>query len=259
MATTSKNAAVKEAPIEERLKALYELQKVSSQIDKLRITRGELPLEVQDLEDEIAGLETRLNNFNEEIKRLNGNIVDHKNKIKESELQVKKYEEQQQTVRNNREFDAISKEIEYQELDKQLSEKRIREFQAEIKHKQEMLDDATARIEERRTDLENKKAELDTIIAETQQEEEALLKQQATISKKIDERALTAFHRIRSNAHNGLAVVTVERGACGGCFNRIPPQRQMDIRLHKKLIVCEYCGRILVDGGQSNEPKETEK
>ncbi len=246
---SSEQTTGKEMPIEQKLKALYDLQQVSTKIDKIRTMRGELPLEVEDLEDEIAGLETRVGNFNDEIKRLNAQVVEHKNKIKEAESQIKKYEEQQNSVRNNREFDAISKEIEYQDLDRQLSEKRIREFTAEIHRKQELLDDARARIEERDHDLENKKAELDTIVAETRQEEEALEKQAEEISKGIDERSLAAFNRIRKNAHNGLAVVTIQRGACGGCFNHIPPQRQLDIRLHKKLIICEYCGRILVDDG----------
>ena len=248
----SEQKTVKEMPIELKLKALYDLQLVSSKIDKIRTMRGELPLEVEDLEDEIAGLETRVENFNEEIKKLNALVVEHKNKIKEADAQIKKYQEQQQTVRNNREFDAISKEIEYQDLDKQVSEKRIKEFTAEIHHKQELLEEAKVRIEVRRGDLEGKKDELDTIVAEIQQEEESLEKQAAEISKNIDERSLNAFYRIRGNAHNGLAVVTVKRGACGGCFNHIPPQRQLDIRQHKKLIVCEYCGRILVgDGSES--------
>lgn len=245
----SEQKTVKEMPIEQKLKALYDLQQVSSKIDKIRTMRGELPLEVEDLEDEIAGLETRVNNFNDEIKRLNSLVVEHKNKIKDADSQIKKYEEQQQTVRNNREFDAISKEIEYQDLDKQLSEKRIKEFTAEIHHKQELLDAAKERIAERKGDLDGKKAELENIVAETKQEEEKLEAQAAEISKNIDERSLNAFYRIRGNAHNGLAVVTVKRGACGGCFNHIPPQRQLDIRQHKKLIVCEYCGRILVGDG----------
>ncbi len=246
---SEQKTTAKVMPIEQKLKALYDLQQVSTKIDESRAKRGELPLEVEDLEDEIAGLETRVSNFNEEIKKLNGLIADHKNKIKEAETQIKKYQEQQNSVRNNREFDAISKEIEYQDLDRQLSEKRIKEFTAEIRRKQEMLDDAKKRIEERKGDLNIKKGELDSIIAETQEEEEKLLKQAEEISKNIDERSLNAFNRIRANAHNGLAVVTVQRGACGGCFNHIPPQRQLDIKMHKRLIVCEYCGRILFNDG----------
>ena len=251
--------------IDQKLTALYELQQVHTKIDKIRTMRGELPLEVQDLEDEIAGLETRVGNLNDEVKKLNEMVVEHKNKIKDADAQIKKYQEQQNAVRNNREFDAISKEIEYQDLDRQLSEKRIKEYTAEIHKKQEVLDETRARIAERQGDLDNKRAELDTIVAETQQEENELLAKADKISKTIDERSLNAFHRVRSNAHNGLAVVAaVTRGRdekrddngyfCGGCFNRIPPQRVFDIRLRKKIIVCEYCGRILV-AGESNQPE----
>ncbi len=250
---------VKELPIEQKLKALYDLQKVSSEIDKIRIQRGELPLEVEDLEDELAGLQTRVNNYNDEIRKLNSLVVDLKNKIKEAEGQIKKYEGQQNSVRNNREFDAISKEIEFQDLDKQYNEKRIREYTAEIHHKQELLEDAKARIEDRQGDLDVKKAELDTIVAETRQKEEALEAQAEEISKKIDQRSLDAFHRIRGNAHNGLAVVSVDRDACGGCFNHIPPQRQLDIKMRKKIIICEYCGRILVDDFDRTDVEEPAK
>lgn len=249
MASSEQKSLAQELPIEQKLKALYELQQVSSKIDRIRTMRGELPLEVQDLEDEIAGLETRISNLNDEIKSVNGEIADFKNKIKDADTKIKTYQEQQNSVRNNREFDAISKEIEYQQLDQELCHKRIDERTKEIRRKQEVLDEAHHRIADRRKDLEIKKEELDTIVAETQQEEAELLQKAEEVSKGIDERSLTAFHRIRGNAHNGLAVVTVQRGACGGCYNHIPPQRQLDIRLHKRLIVCEYCGRILVDGG----------
>lgn len=247
---------LQEMPVEEKLMALYNLQKVNTQIDKLRTMRGELPLEVQDLEDELEGLETRMGNLNEEIKGFNQQIVEHKNKIKECDAQIEKYRGQQSVVRNNREFDAIGKEIEYQDLDKQLSEKRIKEFTFELRKRQDLVDEAAARMEERRNDLEHKKAELDTIVAETHEEEAALQKKADQISAGIDERSLLAFKRIRGNAHNGLAVVTVQRGACGGCFNQIPPQRQLDIRQHKRLIVCEYCGRILVDDGSNDDEQE---
>lgn len=246
MATETK-ANTNELSIEDKLKALYDLQKVSTEIDKIRTLRGELPLEVQDLEDEIAGLETRVQNLDEEVKKLSDAIVAKKNEIKESELQIKKYEAQQSSVRNNREYDAISKEIEYQNLEKELSEKRIKEYTAEMKKKKELSDNSKTVIEERSKDLEVKKSELDTIVAETRQDEENLSRKADEISASIDQRLLTAFNRIRNNARNGLAVVTVQRGACGGCFNTIPPQRQLDIRLRKKIIVCEYCGRILVD------------
>ncbi len=246
MATDNKTTA-KEAAIEDRLKALYDLQKISTEIDKIRTLRGELPLEVQDLEDEIAGLETRAQNLEDEVKKLSDAIVTKKNEIREAELSIKKYESQQNTVRNNREYDAISKEIEFQNLEKQLCEKRIKEYTVEMKKKKDLADEALARIEERRVDLDEKRKELDTIVEETKSDEDALVAQAEEVSKKIDERSLQAFNRIRGNAHNGLAVATVQRDACGGCFNKIPPQRQLDIRLHKRVIVCEYCGRILVD------------
>lgn len=254
MATTDKKAKVtKESTIEEKLKALYDLQKVSSEIDKIRTLRGDLPLEVQDLEDEIEGLETRANNLEEEVKKLSDAIVAKKNEIKEADLQIKKYETQQDTVRNNREYDAISKEIEFQNLEKQLCEKRIKEYTAELKKKKDQAEESRLVVKDRQVDLDAKRVELNTVVAETQQEEDDLLKKANIISENIDERLLNAFNRIRSNARNGLAVVTVERDACGGCFNKIPPQRQLDIRLRKKIIVCEYCGRILVDTDWDSE------
>lgn len=251
MATDKKNAA-KELTIEEKLKALFDLQKVCTQIDKIHTLRGELPLEVQDLEDEIEGLQTRTVNLEEEVKKLSNDIVNRKNAIKEAELQIKKYEAQQETVRNNREYDAISKEIEYQELEKQLCEKKIKEHSADMENKQHMLNDARDQVKDREIDLEVKRKELETIEEETKGDVEKLEKKASDISKNIDERLLTAFNRIRSGARNGLAVVTVQRDACGGCFNKIPPQRQLDIRLRKKIIVCEYCGRILVDDWDNN-------
>ena len=257
MATTDKKAKVtKESSVEEKLKALYDLQKVSSEIDKIRTLRGDLPLEVQDLEDEIEGLETRANNLEEEVKKLSDAVVAKKNEIKDADIQIKKYEAQQDTVRNNREYDAISKEIEFQNLEKQLCEKRIKEYTAERKKKKEQAEDSRLAVKDRKIDLEAKRTELNTVVAETQQEEEELLKKVDIISESIDERLLSAFNRIRGNARNGLAVVTVERDACGGCFNKIPPQRQLDIRLHKKIIVCEYCGRILVDNYWEEEGKQ---
>lgn len=257
MATTDKKAKVtKESSVEEKLKALYDLQKVSSEIDKIRTLRGDLPLEVQDLEDEIEGLETRANNLEEEVKKLSDAVVAKKNEIKDADIQIKKYEAQQDTVRNNREYDAISKEIEFQNLEKQLCEKRIKEYTAELKKKKEQAEDSRLAVKDRKIDLEAKRTELNTVVAETQQEEEELLKKVDIISENIDERLLSAFNRIRGNARNGLAVVTVERDACGGCFNKIPPQRQLDIRLHKKIIVCEYCGRILVDNYWEEEGKQ---
>ncbi|MCQ2236245.1 MAG: C4-type zinc ribbon domain-containing protein [Bacteroidales bacterium] len=242
------NTTSKDASIESKLKALYDLQQVCTEIDKIRTLRGELPLEVEDLEDEVQGLQTRIDKLDDEVKRLSDEIMIKKNEIKEADLQIKKYESQQDAVRNNREFDAISKEIEYQNLEKQLCEKRIKEFTADMKNAKDLADEAKQRLRERSQDLDNKRAELDTIVAETKADEDALLAKADEIKKEVnDEYILSAFNRIRSNARNGLAVVTVQRDACGGCFNKIPPQRQFDIRLHKRVIVCEYCGRILVD------------
>ncbi|MBP8958936.1 MAG: hypothetical protein KBG40_00725 [Bacteroidales bacterium] len=233
--------------VEEKLRALYSLQLVDSEIDKIKTLRGELPLEVQDLEDEIAGLETRLNNLREEVSNLEASITKKKNEISEAEALIKKYEEQQKNVRNNREFDSLSKEIEYQTLEIELCNKRIREFTSQIEEKKQMISSAEAQLAERKTDYENKLAELKEITEDTQKEEEALLKKSEKIQSVIEDRLLTAYKRIRSNARNGLAIVSIQRDACGGCFNQIPPQRQLDIKSRKKIIVCEYCGRILVD------------
>jgi predicted nucleic acid-binding Zn-ribbon protein len=236
-----------ELTIEEKLRALYNLQKINSDIDKIRTLRGELPLEVQDLEDEIAGLETRIEKLQEEIKSIDSAIAGKKNDIANSRALIKKYEEQQNNVRNNREFDSLSKEIEYQTLEIELSEKRIKEFTAQAKEKNEYIDESKKILEERKNDLNLKKSELEEITSDTQKEEEQLLKKRQEYELIIEERLLTAYKKIRKNARNGLAVVSVERDACGGCFNQIPPQRQLDIRSRKKIIVCEYCGRILVD------------
>lgn len=245
-----------ELPISERLKLLYTLQQVDSEIDHIKILRGELPLEVQDLEDEVAGLETRIKKAEEEVKNLENEIAGKKNEIKEAEALIKKYEAQQMNVRNNREFDSLSKEIEYQTLEIELCNKKIKEFTGSIDEKKQSIEKAKQLLEERATDLKNKKEELDSIIAETQKEEEKLIAKSKDIELKIEPRLLTAYKRIRTNARNGLAVVTVQRGACGGCFNKIPPQRQLDIKTHKKIIVCEYCGRILVDEEITEEKKD---
>ena len=242
---TKKNSS--EKSVEDKLRALYNLQKVMSEIDKIKTLRGELPLEVQDLEDEVERLETRMKTLNAEIEILNNAIQEKKNGIKEADLLIKKYESQQAGVRNNREFESLNKEIEYQNLEKELCKKRIREFETEMKAKQETLGKSEGLLEERKIDLENKKKELDNIVSDTKDDEEKLKKKAKDIEKGIDERLLTAFKRIRKNARNGLAVVTIERDACGGCFNKIPPQRHLDIQSRKKIIVCEYCGRILVD------------
>lgn len=247
MAGSSKKSNVKDISVEEKLRALYQLQQIHTKIDKIRTIRGELPLEVEDLEDEIEGLETRVNNHNDEIKGLETNISDKKNLIKESQAMIKKYEEQQSNVRNNREYDALTKEIEFQTLEIQLAEKRIKEFKVAIENKNVVVGEAQNALEERKKDLAHKQGELDDIVAETKKEEEDLNSKAEKSEKMIEDRLRTAYHRIRTNARNGLAVVVVERDACGGCFNKIPPQRQLDIRTHKKVIVCEHCGRILVD------------
>lgn len=232
--------------IEERIVALYELQKIDTKIDEINHLKGELPLEVQDLEDEVAGLETRIANLTEEYDELLRAVKSRKEDIENSKTMIAKYTEQQNNVRNNREFDSLSKEIEFQNLEIELSEKRIKEATAESKFKKKLIDDSKEILEGRMIDLNNKKAELEKIDAETAEEIEMLKKQSETASAKIDERLLGAYGRIRRNVRNGLAVVTIKRDACGGCFNRIPPQRQFDIRISKKIIVCEYCGRVLV-------------
>ncbi len=236
-----------EIPVEDRLRALYSLQLVDSEIDKIKTLRGELPLEVQDLEDDIAGLETRLGNLREEVASLEKSIQKKNNEITGSEALIKKYEDQQKNVRNNREFDSLSKEIEYQNLEIELYNKKIKEFNVLVDEKKLAIGEAEGTLGERKSDLENKKSELDEIISDTQKEEEGLYKKLDKVQAIIEERLLTAYKRIRSNARNGLAVVSVQRDACGGCFNQIPPQRQLDIKSRKKIIVCEYCGRILVD------------
>lgn len=236
-----------EITTEKKLRALYNLQQIDSKIDKIRIVRGELPLEVQDLEDEVVGLETRLDNYNDEIKSLGKSISDKQNAIKESQKLIKKYEDQQMNVRNNREYESLSKEIEFQGLEIQLAEKRIKEHQDELEQIKQQIEDAKALLEERKGDLEAKNDELEGIVRETEKEEQGLIKKSQENQKYIEDRLLQAYKRIRKNARNGLAVVQIERDACGGCFNKIPPQHQLDIRMHKKIIVCEYCGRILVD------------
>jgi predicted nucleic acid-binding Zn-ribbon protein len=236
-----------EISVEDRLRALYSLQLVDSEIDKIKTLRGELPLEVQDLEDEIAGLETRLGNFKDEVVNLEKSVTNKHNEIVAAEALIKKYDEQQKNVRNNREYDSLSKEIEYQNLEIELFNKKIREFNAQIEEKKVVIGESETLLADRKTDLENKKSELDEIISDTQKEEEGLYKKSEKVESIIEERLLTAYKRIRSNARNGLAVVPVQRDACGGCFNQIPPQRQLDIKSRKKIIVCEYCGRILVD------------
>jgi uncharacterized protein len=236
-----------EKTVRKKLVAIYTLQSIDSQIDRIRIVRGELPLEVQDLEDEIEGFVTRVNKFKHEVKELEMDISAKRNAIKDSLDLIKKYESQQMNVRNNREYDSLSKEMEFQTLEVQLFEKKIRESTAAMEIKKATVEDVELELGERSKDLEAKKNELNDIVAETKKEEEALIEQSNKQKEYIDDRLLNAYERIRENARNGLGVVAVERDACGGCFNKIPPQRHLDIRLHKKIIVCEYCGRILVD------------
>ncbi len=242
----AKTATKKEMTTAEKLDSLYELQLIDSEIDRIKTIRGELPLEVQDLEDEIAGLNTRIANIEEEIKELETEITDRKNGNKDAETAIAKYKDQQNNVRNNREFESISKEIEFQELEMKLNEKRSKETKMKIASKKEILDEAKERTSFRNEDLASKKAELDEIIAETQAQEEKLEKKSQAAIAKLDDRLSAAYTRLRSNARNGLAVVPVDRDSCGGCFNKIPPQRQLDIQTKKKVIACEHCGRILV-------------
>ncbi len=248
----NKVVEAQEMPIEDKLKALYQLQQVHSEIDKINILRGELPLEVQDLEDEIAGLHTRINNLQEEIHQLDIASSNKKNEIISAQNLIKKYQEQQNNVRNNREFDSLAKEIEFQTLEIELCEKRIREFAAQSAEKQEAIDAAKQLMTTREVDLKEKQSELNDITSDTEKEEQQLLKKAADIEAMIEPRLINAYNRIRVNARNGLAVVTVQRDACGGCFANIPPQRQLDIRSRKKVIVCEYCGRILVDNPEGD-------
>ena len=233
--------------VEEKLKALYQLQTMLSEIDKIKTLRGELPLEVQDLEDEVAGLGTRIEKIHNEINDLRTSVANKRIEIETAKVSVEKYKAQQDNVRNNREYDVLSKEIEFQTLEIELCEKRIREAQAAEKMKNEDLARSTEALEERTQDLEAKKAELEEIVSETKHEEERLREKAKQLETTIEPRLLQAFKRIRKSSRNGLGVVYVQRDACGGCFNKIPPQKQLDIRSRKKIIVCEYCGRIMVD------------
>jgi predicted nucleic acid-binding Zn-ribbon protein len=236
-----------EQTVEQKLKALYELQTIHTKIDKIRQVRGELPMEVADLEDDVEGLETRIQKIKSELDDLEDDIVTRKNLIRDAQANIKKYEGQLNEVKNNREYEAISKEVEIQGLDIQVSEKKIKEFGYEITTKTQIYEKALADLDGRRADLDAKKAELGTITAETEKEENELNSEADKASKNIEERLLIAYNRLRGNAKNGLAVVTIQRDSCSGCFNQIPPQRQSDIRQRKKIIVCEHCGRILVD------------
>lgn len=233
--------------VEEKLKTLYQLQTNLSAIDEKRALRGELPLEVQDLEDEIAGLTTRIEKIDNDIEEFNQAVSQKKAEINEAQASVDRYKKQLDDVKNNREYDTLSKEIEFQSLEIELCNKKIREAQDHVKQKTEERAQTVQTLEDRKNDLELKKGELDEIVKETKSEEEKLKAKVDELETKIEPRLLTSFLRIRKNARNGLGIVYVQRDSCGGCFNKIPPQRQLDIKMHKKIIVCEYCGRILVD------------
>lgn len=243
----AKKQVEKEITVEDKLKTLYTLQEKLSEIDKIKILRGELPLEVADLDDEIAGLKTRIGKYESDLKDLEAGVAAQKQKIKDCTLKVEKYKEQVDNVRNNKEFDYLTKEIEFESLEIELAEKRIKEGTYEAKQIAEQIAESNTRLTERSADLAQKKDELDEIISETKQQEEQIREDIKTIEGDVEPRLLTAFKRIRKSARNGLAIVCIERGACGGCFNKIPPQKQMDIKLGKKILVCEYCGRIMID------------
>lgn len=249
-----------EYTVEEKLKSLYQLQTILSKIDEIRTLRGELPLEVQDLEDEVIGLTTRIENYNADIVTCNKAVKENENSIANSKAAIAKYEKDQDNVRNNREYDALNKEIEYCKLEIELAEKKIREANAALVTRQEEVEKSRELLAEKRDDLARKKIELEEIVEETRKDEEHLRDEAKVLEGSIDPRLLLSFKRIRKNTRNGLGIVYVERDACGGCFNKIPPQRQLDIRMRKKIIVCEYCGRILVDpelaGVQIEAPAE---
>lgn len=242
---------------EERLTALYKLQTILTEIDRIRTIRGELPIEVKDLEDHIEGLRTRVANIKADVDAARKATVDENNKIADAKSKVEKYDEQIKTVRNNKEYDILSKEIEFQQLEIQLAEKHLGEYARLIDHKKEEIKATEEMIADAEHVLGTKKAELDEIVSETKSEEENLREQAKTLEDNFDdERLRSAFKRIRKNARNGLGIVTIQRNACGGCFNRIPPQKQTEIRMHKKVIVCEYCGRILIDPDLTDEATE---
>lgn len=233
--------------VEHRLRSLYELQTILSEIDRIKTIRGELPLEVKDLEDQIAGLHTRIDNFTHEIDDLTRAIATEKEKINSCQGLIARYNEQMDNVRNNREYDLLHKEVEFQSLEIELAQKHINDHSRAIDNRRADIDATHERVADLEHILAEKQSELDEIVSETREQEETLRAKAKALEPKIDERTLTAFKRIRKNARNGLGIVYVQRNACGGCFNRIPPQKQMEIRMHKKVIVCEYCGRILID------------
>ena len=261
MATKDIKKDPSEYSVEEKLQSLYQLQTMLTEIDKIKTLRGELPLEVQDLEDEIAGLTTRIEKASADVVEMTKGVAENKNVIEVSKAAIAKYQEQQDHVSNNREFDSLNKEIEFKNLEVELAEKRIREFTAAINAKKEDIEANKALVAEKQQDLEVKKSELQEIIEENRQEEERLREKCKNLELNIEPRLLQSFKRIRNNTRNGLGIVYVQRESCGGCFNKIPPQRQLDIRMRKKIIVCEYCGRIMIDpelAGVKEEAKKVE-
>lgn len=254
----------KEMSVEQKLQALYELQTTLTAIDEKRALRGELPLEVQDLEDEIAGLDTRIEKIDTEIKEFQSAITMKKGEVQEAQANLERYNNQLNEVRNNREYDSLSKQIDYERLEVELCNKKIKEATDQVAYRTNDLEIAKTEREERQKDLDEKKSELEDILAETREEETMLKERAKDLEVKIEPRLLSSFKRIRKSARNGLGIVYVQRAACGGCFNKIPPQRQLDIKMHKKIIVCEYCGRILIDpelagvkveNGKAEKPK----
>lgn len=254
----------KEMSVEQKLQALYELQTTLTAIDEKRALRGELPLEVQDLEDEIAGLDTRIEKIDTEIKEFQSAITMKKGEVQEAQANLERYNNQLNEVRNNREYDSLSKQIDYERLEVELCNKKIKEATDQVAYRTNDLEIAKTEREERQKDLDEKKSELEAILAETREEETMLKERAKDLEVKIEPRLLSSFKRIRKSARNGLGIVYVQRDACGGCFNKIPPQRQLDIKMHKKIIVCEYCGRILIDpelagvkveNGKAEKPK----
>lgn len=254
----------KEMSVEQKLQALYELQTTLTAIDEKRALRGELPLEVQDLEDEIAGFDTRIEKIDTEIKEFQSAITMKKGEVQEAQANLERYNNQLNEVRNNREYDSLSKQIDYERLEVELCNKKIKEATDQVAYRTNDLEIAKTEREERQKDLDEKKSELEDILAETREEETMLKERAKDLEVKIEPRLLSSFKRIRKSARNGLGIVYVQRDACGGCFNKIPPQRQLDIKMHKKIIVCEYCGRILIDpelagvkveNGKAEKPK----
>ena len=259
MATKDIKKDPSEYSVEEKLQSLFQLQTMLTEIDKIKTLRGELPLEVQDLEDEIAGLTTRIEKASADVVEMSKGVAENKNTIEVSRQAVAKYQEQQDHVSNNREFDSLNKEIEFKNLEIELAEKRIREFTNTINAKKEEIENNRALVAEKQQDLEIKKSELQEIIEENRQEEERLREKCKNLELNIEPRLLQSFKRIRNNTRNGLGIVYVQRESCGGCFNKIPPQRQLDIRMRKKIIVCEYCGRIMIDPELAGVKEEVKK